>query len=300
MDNIELRNEYGLTESEFLKLYKPGDYDRPSMTVDMLLFTVDDVKIDNTRQLPDKELKVLLIKRKDHPYIGKWAFPGGFVDIDECINDAVYRELKEETNIENVYMEQLGTYGNVDRDPRMRVVSVAHMALVSKDNLKPEAGDDAEEVAWFSVKKELIIDDEDNTVWHLLLENRERDIKIGYEVIDTKIKNGIIYTTNSEIKPLDWSYEQLAFDHYKILNDGIDRLKNKVIYTDIAFNLMPEYFTITQLQKVYEAILNKRLIASNFRRDIKSKIINTDILQPSVEHRPAKLFKYNNKHKKEV
>ena len=293
--NTTIRNNAGLTEEEFLKAYKPGDYERPSVTVDMLIFTIDNKEQLNPKKLEEKELKGLLIKRKDHPDLGKWAFPGGFVDIDEDVTDAVYRELKEETNIDNVYMEQLGTYGGVERDPRMRVISVAHMALVSKENLKPVAGDDAQDVAWFSVKKELVSSDENKDVWHLLLENEEKNIKMGYEVVDTKVKNGIIYTVNSSIKPLSWSAEQLAFDHYKIIDDAINRLRNKIDYTDIAFNLVPEYFTITQLQNVYEAILNKKLIPSNFRRVIKDKIVETDKMQEQTEHRPAKLFRYNAK-----
>lgn len=141
---MELRNKDGLTEKEFLERYKPGDYERPSVTVDMLLFTVDNKEQEDYRKLPEKELKLLLIKRKDHPYMGKWAIPGGFVDINEAVETAVYRELKEETNIDNVYMEQLYTFGDEEddkygrkkRDPRMRVISVSHMALVSKRRFK--------------------------------------------------------------------------------------------------------------------------------------------------------------------
>ena len=101
---FEKRNKDDLTEKEFLKIYEPGDYDRPSVTVDMLLFTIDDIHT-SVRKNIEKELKMLLIKRNDHPYIDTWALPGGFVDIDEDITDAAYRELKEETNhSENIYL----------------------------------------------------------------------------------------------------------------------------------------------------------------------------------------------------
>ena len=298
---MELRNKDGLTEKEFLERYNPGDYERPSVTVDMLLFTVDNKKQDDYRKLPEKELKLLLIKRKDHPYIGKWAIPGGFVDINEAIETAVYRELKEETNIENVYMEQLytfgdeedGQYGKEKRDPRMRVISVSHMALVSKEGLKPVAGDDAEDVAWFTVKKQEVSCDSNERVYNLILESQEKDVTIGYLVIDRFVKNGIITTTETHIEPLYWSKDQLAFDHYKIVNLAIDRLRNKIEYTPIVFNLMPPKFTLTSLQQVYETILDKPYTPANFRRKVSKYVEELDDVLMGAGHRPAKLFKYN-------
>ena len=293
---MELRNKDGLTEKEFLAQYKPGDYERPSATVDMLLFTVDDSEIDSNREMPEKELKILLIKRKDHPYMGRWAIPGGFVDINEDMDNAVYRELKEETNIENVFMEQLYTWGNANRDPRMRVISTSYLALVSKEGLNPVAGDDAEEVKWFTVKKEIIEVSEDEYVHSLVLTSDDGKVVIKNRVIETFKKNGVIKTR--EAKVISQSNVKLAFDHSDIVNLAIDRLRGKLAYTDIAFNLLPEYFTLTELQRVYEAILGKTLIASNFRRDIKHKLIETDkILDQSptgkkIAFRPAKLFKY--------
>lgn len=293
---MELRNKDGLTEKEFLAQYKPGDYERPSATVDMLLFTVDDSEIDSNRQMPEKELKILLIKRKDHPYMGHWAIPGGFVDINEDMDNAVYRELKEETNIENVFMEQLYTWGNANRDPRMRVISTSYLALVSKEGLNPVAGDDAEEVKWFTVKKEIIEVSEDEEVHSLILTSDDGEVVIKNRVIETFKKNGVIKTR--EAKVISKSNVKLAFDHSDIINLAIDRLRGKLEYTDIAFNLLPEYFTLTELQKVYEAILGKTLIASNFRRDIKHKLIETDRISDQsptgkkIAFRPAKLFKY--------
>lgn len=290
---MELINKDGLTEKEFLERYEPGDYQRPSVTVDMLLFTVDNKEQDDYRKLPEKELKLLLIKRKDHPYIGKWAIPGGFVDINEAVDTAVYRELKEETNIDNVYMEQLCTWGDVERDPRMRVISVSHMALVSKEGLKPVAGDDAEDVAWFSVRKEEVSSDNNERVYNLILESKEKDITMGYLVIDRFVKNGIITTTETHIEPLYWSKDQLAFDHYKIVNLAIDRLRNKIEYTPIVFNLMPPKFTLTSLQLVYETILNKPFTPANFRRKVGKYVEELDDVLMGAGHRPAKLFKYN-------
>ena len=118
---MEKRNENGLTEKEFLEQYKPGDYERPSVTVDMLVLGMSE-KLDG--------LKVLLIQRKDHPFIDCWALPGGFVNMDESTYQAACRELEEETGLKNVYMEQLYTMSNPDRDPRMRVIDVSYIALI--------------------------------------------------------------------------------------------------------------------------------------------------------------------------
>lgn len=293
MNCIDLLNNEGINEIEFLKNYKPGDYARPSVTVDMLLFTVQDKISDNIKKVPDKELKVLLIKRKNHPYICRWAIPGGFVDINESLNEAARRELKEETNIDNVYTEQLGTYGDVKRDPRMRVISVANIALVSSENLKPCAGDDAEDVAWFTVKKEDIVKTSDKTIFNLVLESSEKDVKIVYKVTETFTLNGV-----SKIKNVDYTLTSdvlsaLSFDHAKIILDALDRLENKIEYTSIAFNLLPNLFTLSELQKVYEAILNRPLEKSNFRKKIRPMLIETDYVNNSVAYRPAKYYKFN-------
>lgn len=293
MNYLNLLNNEGVNEIEFLKNYKPGDYARPSVTVDMLLFTVQEKASDNIKKVPDKELKVLLIKRKNHPYICRWAIPGGFVDINESLDEAARRELKEETNIDNVYTEQLGTYGDVKRDPRMRVISVANIALVSSENLKPCAGDDAEDVAWFTIKKEDMVKTSDKTVFNLVLESSEKDVRIVYKVTETFTLNGV-----SKIKNVDYTLSSdvlsaLSFDHAKIVLDALDRLENKIEYTSIAFNLLPNLFTLSEIQKVYEAILHRPLEKSNFRKKIRPMLIETEHVNNSVACRPAKCYKFN-------
>lgn len=299
----ELINKDGLTEKEFLERYEPGDYERPSVTVDMLLFTVGNKKTANYRKLPEKELKILLIKRKDHPHIGQWAIPGGFVDVNEALSHAVYRELKEETNVENIYMEQLYTWGDdVHRDKRMRVISVSHMALVSEEGLNPVAGDDAEEIKWFTVQKQIIEDssDENQTAYNLLLTSDD-GITICYLVIDRYVKKGVTFVTETTVEHMTYISEtELAFDHSNIINLAVDRLRNKVEYTPIAFNLLPEKFTLTELQQVYETILGKELLKPNFRRKIKDMIIETTIPRHLIKragHRPSKYFKFNEKYR---
>ncbi len=244
-------NAQGLTEEEFLKNYKPGDYENPSNTVDMLIFTV-----------ADDELKVLLIKRKDHPCIGKWALPGGFVNIDESLIDAAKRELKEETDLEDIYLEQLYTFGDdIYRDKRTRIITIAYMALIPHDSVKPVAGDDAAEVAWFGVKK-----DDDS----LFVENKEKDISIKYDIKYEYIKNGRIKVKQTKITPNKNTKDELAFDHYDMLNIAIERLRGKLEDTPIALNLLPEEFTTEEIQKVYEIILNEKIDVAK----IKSKLIH--------------------------
>lgn len=291
------RNKDGLTEEEFLAHYKPKDYERPSVTVDMLLFTIDE--IISTKRKKEKVLKLLLIKRKDHPFIEQWAIPGGFVDIDESVENAAYRELKEETNIEHVYMEQLYTWGDVYRDPRMRIISTSYLALVPKEDLKPKAGDDAKEVAWFYVKKVKIEDKADEESWMLSLKREDGEEEMTYIVTNTFEKNGVLFVSNTKVEPATNSTEFLAFDHSQIVNMALDRLKNKVEYTPIAFNLVPKEFTLSQLQQVYETILGKKLFPANFRKKIKPMVIETDEKTVGQAHRPSRLYKYRKEYQRE-
>lgn len=282
-----IKNEAGQTESEFLSAYKPGDYPRPSVTVDNLIFTVD-----------NDELKILLIKRKNHPDIDTWALPGGFIECGkngETAEQAAYRELKEETNLENIYMEQLYTWSAVERDPRMRVMSVSFLALINKSGTDIKAGDDAKNVAWFTVEKTLIGTDKNGIIsYDLVLTNTENDIKITAKVFDKPRRNGVLTSYKSEI--IHTSEEALAFDHINIVNMGIDRLRNKVEYTSIAFNLVPQEFTLPQLQKIYEIILGKKLYKKNFRDKIEQFVICTDKIDENSIRRPAKLYKYNGRY----
>ncbi len=205
---------------------------KPSVTVDIILFTIR-----------DDDLKVLLVERKHDPFAGKWAIPGGFVEIDESLEAAALRELKEETNIGDIYLEQLYTFGDPDRDPRGRVISVAYFALVSSDDFDLKADSDAADVRWFSM----------------------------------------------------FDLPPLAFDHDKVLSYALVRLRNKLEYTTVGFQLLPRKFTLSQLQQVYEVILQKKLDKRNFRK----KILSLDVLRETGEttregsRRPARLYTFN-------
>ena len=190
----------------------------------------------------NKELKILLIKRKNEPFKGKFALPGGFVELNENLSDAALRELEEETGVKDIFIEQLETYGDVKRDPRGRVLSVAYLALIDGEKVKLHATDDAELAKWFSV----------------------------------------------------YNLPELAFDHKKIVKDALQRLRAELQSTSIAFQLMPEKFTLSELQNAYEIILDKKMDKRNFRKKLKELDILKELHENKMEgaHRPARLFSF--------
>lgn len=208
---------------------------RISVTVDILLFTI----LDN-------KLKILLIKRNIPPFEGMWAVPGGFVKDDESLDKAAVRELQEETGVKDIFIEQLYTFGDVKRDPRQRVVTVAYYALISSENLSLKYSEyEANKIDWFPVDR----------------------------------------------------LPEMAFDHRDIIKTGVERIKNKLGYSNVAFGLLPDKFRLTELQNLYEIILNKPLDKRNFRK----KILSLDIIEATGEkvvigrHRPAQLYRFKNR-----
>lgn len=207
---------------------KLTDYAQPSVTVDLVVFSIH-----------EKKLKVLLIKRGMKPFKDKWAFPGGFVKVDESIESAAKRELVEETGVSDIYLEQLYTWGDVKRDPRGRVISVSYFALINSDDVELKASTDALDVKWFEPA----------------------------------------------------SMPGLAFDHKKILEYAMKRLKWKFEYTPVVFSLLPNKFTIGQVQKIYEAVFEKEFDKRNFYKKIASLNILKEVgIQRDTPSRPAKLY----------
>ena len=203
-------------------------YEKPSVTVDIVIFTIK-----------DDDLKVLLVKRAIEPFKGKWALPGGFVRINEPLEEAAKRELEEETGVKDIYLEQLYTFGNPKRDPRGRVISVSYMALMNSDVLELKASTDVSDAKWFSVSK----------------------------------------------------LPQLSFDHKEISDYALKRLKWKFEYTTVSFSLLPKKFAISQIQKIYEIVFNKKFDKRNFNKKIISlKILKEEGLKKDVSHRPPMLY----------
>lgn len=205
-------------------------YPHPAVTTDCVIFGFDGEK-----------LNVLLIKRGGEPYLGWWAFPGGFVRINESAEEGALRELQEETQLSTGYMEQLHTYSSPERDPRERVITIAYLALVKISEVK--GGDDAAEAQWFSIDK----------------------------------------------------VPHLAFDHDVILRDALARLRERIHFHPIGYELLPEKFTLRQLQSLYEAVLCIRFDRRNFAK----KMLHLDILTQLDEtvwptpKREARLFTFN-------
>jgi 8-oxo-dGTP diphosphatase len=219
-------------EEEAGQRYDVTRYERPSVTVDVVIFSI-----------LEEMLKVLLIKRKSWPYEGVWAIPGGFVRMEESLEQAASRKLAEETGVtsEDVYLEQLYTFGDPQRDPRTRVITVAYFALVGADKINIRAIKDSAEVNWFSV----------------------------------------------------YDPPSLAFDHAEILAYALTRLRYKLEYSAVGFQLLPEKFTLRELQDAYEIILGTKLDKGNFR----SKLRKTEVVEPvdgyrDTGGRPARLYRF--------
>lgn len=302
MGGKTLRNKQGLTEEEYLKRYDVSTFERPSVTVDTLVFTVMNEEKENYRKLPEKSLKLLMVRRGEHPYIGEWALPGGFVGMKESIEEAALRELKTETNVENIYFEQLYTWGEVERDPRTRVISCSYLSLIDNNAMEIKAGDDADDAKWFTVKYNLLQEEKNHTKDGFVL---CRTVKIELSSESENIY-AIVRVTKSvegkvtEIKRKITEKAGIAFDHALMMEYAIERLRNKIEYTDIVFNLMPELFTLTELQQVYEIVLGKDLLAANFRRKTADMVIETEEYTKDAGHRPSKLYRFNSDWKSEA
>lgn len=215
------------------------DYPRPALTSDCVLLGFD-----------EGELKLLLLERSNKPFSGMWALPGGFVQIEETTEEAARRILKEKASVGKIYLEQLFTFSDVDRDPRGRIISVTYYALVKLADFQIKAGRDTNEAEWFQISK----------------------------------------------------IPSLAFDHNKIVKTAIERLRGKVRYQPIGFELLPSKFTLTQLQHLYEAILGEELDKRNFRKKILGMGLLTALneKEQNVAHKAARFYSFDKKKYKEL
>jgi 8-oxo-dGTP diphosphatase len=207
------------------------EYEQPGVTVDLVIFTVS-----------EDALKAMLVRRAEAPYSGYWSLPGGFLKTGESLEDAALRALKEKTGVENVYLEQLYTFGEPSRDPRARVITIAYFALIPWKNLEQPDSKKITDLTWHTVDQ----------------------------------------------------LPRLAFDHKEILNYAVRRLRSKVSYSNIVYGLMPKQFRLSELQRMYEIIINDSLDKRNFRK----QMLATGLLQETGKkdingaHRPAKLYQF--------
>lgn len=246
-------------------------------TSDLFIFGIDSRECDTCRSLPKKYFSILLVKRETEPFRGKWCLPGGFVRENETSKESSVRILKKETGLEDVYMQQVRVNDAIDRDPRGRVVSVSYMALLDRTKIKTKL---TAEACWFSIELE---DKGQNIFITLSNEEEEFTYSVNKKIIDKKTREYVYEATDGSC---------LAFDHAKLLVEGIMELRKKVQDTDIVFHLMPDLFTIGELKQVYEILLGKKLVNSAFRRTIAEKVILTDTMVKTGGHRPSVLCKY--------
>lgn len=209
-----------------------SSYPRPAVATDIVVFTIR-----------DDALQVLLIRRGQGPFEGMWALPGGFVREHESLEATARRELEEETGVRDVYLEQLYTFGELDRDPRFRVISVVYYALINSLERDVRGGTDASDARWF---------------------------------------------------PVD-DLPQLAFDHGEIVAYAHQRLRYKLEYAPVAFQLLPRRFTLSDLQHVYERIVGRPLDKRNFRRKVQRLgfLRKTNEKRREGAHRPAQLYEFS-------
>jgi len=209
------------------------------LTVDAAVFTI-----------LDKQLKLLLIRRKYPPFEGRYALPGGFVRIDEFLKQAVGRELEEETGVKGIFLQKLPAFGDVGRDPRGRVITIPYLALINSEEVRLHSTGDAELARWQPV----------------------------YEL------------------------PELAFDHQRIIDVALSKLRDELERTNIAADIMPARFTLTELQTAYEIILDRKLDKRNFRKRLRELSMVKELSETKMEgaHRPARLYSFRSKDHKGI
>ena len=275
-----LRDINSYTEEEFLKKYDPNEFEKMSLSVDVVVFSIDTEKqIENYRKLDEEKLTILLVKRNENPFIKKWSLPGGFVGIKETLDDTVKRVLANKLHMENIYLEQLYTFSEIDRDPRMRIVSASYLSLIDRSKYEIRTSDAISEYAWFEIE---LLEKEK------ILKLSKKDESIAIPIKIDSVQNGKINTLAYNV--LDKN--QLAFDHGKIILEALMRLRGKIEYTDIVFNLLPDKFSISSLQRIYEMILGKKLLQAAFRRKMANRIVESGEYNKDKGHRPSQFFMF--------
>lgn len=263
---------------KFMEEYNGKEYVKPSVTADIVVFGMFDIKKNNYRKNSDKILKILLVKRKIEPYRDCYALPGGFVKHKETLVQAATRELKEETNLPCDFLEQFGTYSEPGRDPRGWIISNGFMALMDASGYLIHGGDDAKEAKWFEITFR-----ETNGQWKLCLVN-------GEDIIEATVKN-VSKKWDIKSKYVSVSSDHLAFDHEIIIADAITQLRKWIVDTHIAFRLLPEKFTLRELQRIHETVLDTSLLVPAFRRKVAVHVEETGEMTHDAGHRPAMLYK---------
>ena len=293
-------------EREYLENYNIGQFERPSVATDIVAFAVmQDGEQSNIRKLENRELKLLLIKRSQFPYKGAWALPGGFLRPGETIEETAKRELLEETGVENPFLHLAGVYSEAGRDPRGWIISNSFISLINAENCSLRADTDAWDAAWFCVKlKSDNTSSDDSTSTTKMIKHTltlsfdsassdsnikgDENIQIKAIVSEKSTRKGHNHVSSYQIVDSG----ELGFDHAKIIVQSLLELRDMMEYDlRIAFDLLPESFTLAQLQSTIEKVTDKKFLSANFRRKASDYVEETGEIIEGYGHRPAMLFR---------
>ncbi len=269
-----------LSEKKYLSEYDINLYDRPSVAADIALFTMRTTEEDSYRHEPENHLSLLLIRRGEHPYKSCWALPGGFLRKEESIEACAAREISQEAGVTPAALMAVDVFSEPQRDPRGWIISHSFLSIASMGAVEVTGGDDADDACWFDV-------------WYTELD--KNNVKLTLHSSDIEII-AILRKSKKCFGKAHYEIEDsggLAFDHAAIIASALDALKGCAKEFELIFDFLPEKFTLTELQRVQETILNESVLTANFRRKVAPYVLETDECTSGAGHRPAKLFKRN-------
>ena len=262
-------------ERKFLASYSIKEFDRPSVATDVVAMTIRQEASDSYRSLGRHHLSVLMIRRGEYPFIGKWALPGGFLRHGEAVEHCAQRELFEEAGLNVEALHSLGCFSEPGRDPRGWILSNAFLAIVENDDLTLMAGDDAMDAQWFDLD----------------FREEKDQLKLLFTHNMVRLEASLRMTRN---RFGQYSFEaiasDLAFDHAIIIATALKTLQTGDGLRQLSFAFLPAEFTIAELQTVQELLLGKSLLAANFRRKILPELASTERMTSGAGHRPALIY----------
>lgn len=269
-----------LTEKQYLSSYDITQYERPSVAADIALFTMRTTEEDSYRHEPENHLSLLLIRRGEHPYKGCWALPGGFLRKGESIDECAAREISQEAGVSPTALMAVDVFSEPDRDPRGWIISHSFLSIAATGAVEVSGGDDAAEACWFDVE---VAYPAENALT-LTLRSGETELTAALQRRSGKFGKPHYEITDGG---------GLAFDHAAIIASALNSLKGCAKEFALIFDFLPEKFTLTELQRVQETVLNETVLPANFRRKVAPYVTETDEYTSGAGHRPAKLFKRN-------
>lgn len=278
MNDQKMKISRSKEEEQFLLNYDITAYERPSIAVDIAAFAIYGEEHESHRKDEDARLSLLLVRRGEHPFKGKWALPGGFLRPGETVEECACRETLEETGLSPASLLPIGIFSASGRDPRGWIISNAFASVVCDEEIQVHGGDDAAEARWFDVVFQI----EPNGIYRL-------ELRSGSECFAAMLKE-----RRNGLKPVDFEILEdgdLAFDHAGIIASALMILRKKADDPETVFDFLPEKFTLAALQKAQEVLQGISLLTANFRRKMAAYIEETEEYTKGAGHRPARLFK---------